>query len=194
MAGFFVGEETSMADDPKGDGGTPNPKDPKADGSGGDWEPLSREETEALQRHARNKEEEAARHAEKLKKIDDDAKKANEDRARKAGEYDKLLAERDAKLAAQEARLKAIEDAHKAELADMLKGLSDDDKALVPESLPIEERLTLAKKLTARLSTTHGSTKPAGSRNVTAHGGFESDEEWAKADYPAYKAYRDMKK
>lgn len=174
-----------MADDPKGAGGTPDPKDPKADGSGGDWKPLSREETEALQRHARNKEEEAARHGEKLKKIDEDAKKAEEEKAKKAGEYDKLLAERDAKLTAYETRIKAIETAQAAELADLLKGLSEDDKALVPESLPVEERLNLARKLTARLSTTHGSTKPAGSRTAT-FGGYSSEMEFANKDPKRY--------
>ncbi len=171
-----------MADDVVDPGSGEKPTDGKG---AADWKPPTREEWEALQRQALNKAEEAARIHKKLADIEAAKRAAEEEAAKKRGEFESLYKKEAETRKSLEARLKAIEEAQEAELAEMVKDWDDDMKSLIPASLPVQERLALARKLASKLGSQQQkpgpSTRPPGGR-TGAYGGYESLEEWAEKD------------
>ena len=164
---------------------------------GADWKPPTREEWEAAQKQLTNKQEEAARVHKKLADLEAAKKAAEEEEAKKRGEFESLYKQEAETRKALEARVKAVEDAQEAELDELVKDWDEDTRALVPASLPVQDRLTLARKLAGKLfrqeSTGGPSTRPPGNRSKP-FGGYADAVEWARRDWPAYKAWRDSQK
>lgn len=185
-----------MAEDPKGGGGTPPNPDDQKKGSDDAYTPPSRDEWEKHRRHVQNLEEEKARRIKKDQDAADLAKKAEDDAALKRGEHERLLKEKDALLSEKDQRIAAFEKVQTEQLEELMKGFSEEDKALVPSSLPIDERLRLAQKLQARLNASgpKGSTKPNGGRDSSQFGGYSSEMEFAQRNPSGYLKWKKEQK
>lgn len=173
----------------------PEKKDEGGKGAGGseDWKPLSREETEALQRQLLNKSEEAKRLHDAQAKRDAEAKAKEEEEAKKRGEHERLLGERDKELAGYRDRVAKREQLDTEALEAMTKDWPDNRKALIAGATP-EDRLAHARKLAAEFdqATPPPPPGPHGKRSPTSGmKGFASEMEFAQNDP---KGYLDWKK
>ncbi|MFZ5426666.1 MAG: hypothetical protein ACOZEN_06805 [Thermodesulfobacteriota bacterium] len=184
-----------MADENK-PGVTPGETDPPRE----EWKPPTREEWEAAQKALGNWKQTADRFGKKLADIEARQKEADEAEAKRRGEFEALHAKEKVRADQYAARVAAFEAALEGEYGEIVKGWDDETRALVPSTLPVEERLRLARGIAKKLlaATDKGGgpgASPPGSRNTGGpFGGYASEEEWAKRDYASYRAYRDRKK
>lgn len=184
-------------------------EDPKPDPKPDDYKPPTREEHEALLRSLQNKTEEADRHAKKAAKIEADRKAAEERALAEQGQYKTLAEQREAELKDMEAKLAAFEakeakarERAEAKLSEVTKEWTPEEKALyLREALPVEDRLEIAEARNAErkgVSGGKGQVKAPGfakgAPGGLMHGGFSSDEEWARRDWKGYKESRDKVK
>ena len=139
-----------------------------------------------LKKELESARKEAAKYRTKLRAEEESKAKAEEDAAKKRGEFEQLYTKEKADREALAARVAAIEQAQEAEFTELTKDLDEDEKELIPADLPVEKRLTLARKLLAKLkgaSLPSGpGTKPSGSRGSSEFGGYKSMDEWAEGD------------
>ena len=174
-----------MPDDPK-PGLEPSDKPDPALGGGND--PASG--PDYWQKEAKAHAKEAQKLRERLNALEADKTKAAEDDAKKRGEFEQLFTKRDAEAKALEARLSVIETAQEAEFEDLIKDFTAEEKELIDASLPVEKRLTLARKLTAKLRAkeTPGMGAGGGREHPKGkYGGYASATELAAKDWKLFK-------
>ena len=150
---------------------------------------------EQMQKEIESLRKESAKWRTKLRAEEESKAKAAEDEAKKRGEFEQLYTKRDAEAKALEARVSAIEAAQEAEFGELIKDFADDEQELIDASLPIERRLTLARKLAAKLKGKDAPGMGAGGGRDTKlkFGGFNSENEWAAKDPAGYKKAKGLR-
>lgn len=128
---------------------------------------------------------EAAKWRNKVREHEEIEKKVQEEEARKRGEFEALYTKEAEAKKALEAQLAKVWDVQQQELEALTKSWTDDDKALIPDYPTVTEKLTYARKLSARLNQvtppTPGTTGNTGTR-ANKFGGYSSNEEWSNKD------------
>lgn len=144
-------------------------------------------EGESLAKELEKTRKEAAKYRTQLRDYEEAQKMKELEEQKARGEYQNLYTQQVELNKTLQEELNTFKKSQEDEYGSLIKDWKEEDLALIPSSLPISEKLSLAKRLSSRLTPipVPGTTSVVGNKHGK-FGGFATKEEWAEKDPAGY--------